>query len=90
MRTLTLAACWLLCGAGCVRSDPPPVQFVPQLQFVPVPTELTEPLQCYQRADGTVREYIRQAEHNTAACEKANADRAATATLKAPEKDPSQ
>ncbi len=86
MRALiAVAACLFATGAGCVRelACPPPT-FVPKLQFVPVPDELTAPLPVYERADGTTREYIRQAETNTAGMAQCNADRAATATLKPP------
>lgn len=86
MRTLTLVACWLLCGAGCVKTDAPcQPTYVKQLQFVPVPPEFTAPLTVKEREDGTVGAYQDQAEVNTATLRQCNIDRANVATLKPPE-----
>lgn len=45
--------------------------------LVGVRSELTAPLPCYERKDDSVREYVNQAESNTATCKTANAHRQA-------------
>jgi hypothetical protein len=73
----------MLTGASCSPNrvkpsivDHTPVEVSTRV-MVPVRSELTAPLPCYERKDESVREYIAQAENNTATCKTANAHRQA-------------
>ena len=74
-------------GTGCTsapkRTAPSVVE---RVVYVPIPSDLTKPLPVYQRARETFGEAWRQAEINTAALARCNADRAAVEAIQGSER----
>lgn len=71
----------LILGTGCTPVQTKPARVVERVVYVPIPTELTEPLPVYERQAETFGEAWIQAERNTSALERCNADRAAVGSI---------
>lgn len=86
MIVLTLGLIVPILGTGCTAQPKRPTPVVTRVVYAPIPANLTDPLPVYERGSNTVGEYVKQAEANTAALKRANADRKATAAIQgAPE-----
>ena len=82
-RVLSLGTLVLILGTGCATAPRKPVTppVVTRVVYVPIPTQLTDPLPVYARKAETFGEAWVQAETNTRTLERCNADRAAAAAI---------
>ncbi len=82
-RVLILGTFVLTLGTGCATAPRKPVTppVVQRVVYVPVPTQLTDPLPVYARKAETFGEAWVQAETNTRTLARCNADRAATGAI---------
>ena len=82
-RVLSLGTLVLILGTGCATAPRKPVTppVVTRVVYVPIPTQLTDPLPVYARKAETFGEAWVQAETNTRTLARCNADRAATAAI---------
>lgn len=88
LRTI-LGTVILALGTGCASVPKPTAPSVVQrVVYVPIPTQLTDPLPVYARKSETFGEAWQQAERNTRTLERCNADRAAVQAIQGSKRDP--
>lgn len=89
-RVLILGTFVLALGTGCATAPRKPVTppVVTRVVYVPIPTQLTDPLPVYARKAETFGEAWQQAERNTRTLERCNADRAAVQAIQGSKRDP--
>lgn len=84
--------CLALALAGCETapkrpSKPLTCQTIERVVYVPLPSNLTDPLPVYERQQETFGEAWRQADTNTPMLHRCNADRAAAAAIQGTDRD---
>lgn len=87
-----IALCLVLALAGCAPattrpSKPLTCQTIERVVYVPLPSNLTDPLPVYERQQETFGEAWRQADTNTPMLHRCNADRAAAAAIQGTDRD---
>lgn len=70
-----------------VQTKPAKPAPVVRVVYVPIPANLTDPIPVYERQAETFGEAWQQAERNTLALGRCNADRAATAAIQGTDRD---
>lgn len=88
-RVLILGTFVLALGTGCATAPRKPTApaVVQRVVYVPIPTQLTDPLPVYERQAETFGEAWQQAERNTRTLERCNADRAAVKAIQGSKRD---
>lgn len=87
-----IVMCLALVLAGCETapkrpSKPLTCQTIERVVYVPLPSNLTDPLPVYERQSETFGEAWRQADTNTPMLHRCNADRAAAAAIQGTDRD---
>lgn len=85
---LVLALCIAACAPAPTRpSKPLACQTIERVVYVPLPSNLTDPLPVYERKQETFGEAWQQADTNTPTLRQCNADRAAAAAIQGTDRD---
>lgn len=83
-----VALCLAACASSPKRPSKPLVcQTIERVVYVPLPSDLTDPLPVYERKQETFGEAWQQAERNTPTLRECNADRAAAAAIQGTDRD---